>query len=225
MIFSITATSAIFDGSVLKHRRGPYVALDAQTHTVIAAVDNIAEGGKELFTFYQLLADAGLKLNYATIDGNTQQNKYLKKVWPEIVIQRCIVHVQRQGLSWCRQKPKRTDAKRLRTLFLKLSSVNTYTQAQDYLHRIERWDQRFGARIHATPEHGYVFSDLKRARSMLLKALPNLFHFIGNPDIASSTNALEGYFSRLKEQYRKHRGLSPRHRKHFFLWYFYLIRR
>lgn len=206
MIFSTTATTAIFDGSVIKHRRGPYVALDAKTHSVIAAVDNISEGGRELLAFYQRLADAGVMLTYATIDGNTQQNKYLRRVWPEIIIQRCVVHVQRQGLSWCRQTPKRTDAKHLRKLFLELSHVKTPAQIQQYLRRVELWEHRFGALIQHTPERGYVFSDLKRARSMLLKALPNLFHFIGNPEIASSTNALEGYFSRLKEQYRRHRG-------------------
>lgn len=224
-IFSSTATTVIFDGSVIKHRRGPYVALDAKTHTVITAVDNILEGGKELLAFYQRLAAAGVMLEYATIDGNTQQNKYLRTVWPEIIIQRCVVHVQRQGLSWCRQTPKRTDAKHLRKLFLELSHVKTPSQVQEYLRRVELWENRFGALIQHTPEHGYVFSDLKKARNMLLKALPNLFHFISNPEIASSTNALEGYFSRLKEQYRRHRGLSLNHRKNFFLWYFYLIRK
>ncbi|MEW5798322.1 MAG: hypothetical protein AB1728_04890 [Bacteroidota bacterium] len=209
----------------MKHRRGPYVALDAQTHTLIAATDNIVEGGRELLEFYQRLAHAGLHLKYATIDGNTQENKYLTKVWPEITIQRCFVHVQRQGLSWCRRKPKRTDAKHLQTLFLELSHVKTHRHIQEYLHRVELWEKRFGTPIQLTPGYGYVFSDLKRARSMLLKALPNLFHFITIPEIASSTNALEGYFSRLKQQYRKHRGLSPRHRKSFFLWYFYLIRK
>jgi len=224
-VFSTTSTSAIFDGSVLKQRRGPYVALDAQTHKLIAAVDNITEGGKELLAFYQHLASVGLDLKYATIDGNTQQNKYLKKVWPEIIIQRCIVHVQRQGLSWCRRKPKRTDAKHLQILFMELSHVKTFEQVQEYLRRVELWEQRFGTAIHLTPEHGYVFSDLKRARSMLLKALPHLFHFITTSEIASSTNALEGYFSRLKQQYRKHRGLSPRHRQNYFLWYFFLVRK
>jgi len=82
---------------MLTQRRGPYIALDAQTHSVIAAVDNIAEGGKELLEFYESLARAGIHPKYATIDGNTQQNKYLRKVWPDIIIQRCIVHVQRQG--------------------------------------------------------------------------------------------------------------------------------
>ena len=224
-IFSTTATSAIFDGSLLTKRRGVYVALDANTHTVITAAYDIAEGGRDLFDFYQHLAKAGLCLKYATIDGNTQQSTYLKNVWPAITIQRCIVHVQRQGLSWCRLHPKRTDAKHLRALFVDLSTIKTTAQMQHFVHRVEQWEQRFGMMIHRTPEHGYVFSDLKRARNMLLNALPHLFHFIDTPRVASSTNALEGYFSRLKEHYRRHRGLSLAHRRTYFLWYFYLVRK
>jgi hypothetical protein len=176
-IFSTTTTSVIFDGSILTKRHGVYVALDANTHAIITAAYDIAEGGKDLFNFYQHLAGAGLRPKYATIDGNTQQNKYLKNVWPTIIIQRCIVHVQRQGLSWCRLHPKRTDAKHLRTLFLDLSTIKTTAAVQHFVQRVEQWEQRFGTLIHQTPDHGYVFSDLKRARHMLLNALPHLFHF------------------------------------------------
>ena len=34
-----------------------------------------------------------------------------------------------------------------------------------------------------------------------------------NPEISRTTNALEGYFGRLKQKYRAHRGLSPAKRK------------
>lgn len=222
-VLSTSATSIIFDGSLLKKRRGIYVALDAHTHTVIAYAYNIVEGGKELSEFYHRLANTGLQPKYATIDGNTQQSKYLKQVWPGIIIQRCIVHVQRQGLSWCRLHPKRTDAKHLRVLFADLSTIKTNTDVQQYVYRVEQWENQFGATIHSTPNYGYVFSDLKRARTMLLNALPNLFHFIQTPDVVSSTNALEGYFSRLKGHYRRHRGISEPHRQNYFLWYFYLV--
>jgi len=204
-------------------RRGVYVALDAVTHQLILGAYDIAEGGKELFNFYCKLSEAGLTPKSATIDGNRPQMKYLEKVWPGILIQRCVVHVQRQGLSWCRLHPKRTDAKHLRFLFTDLSKIKTPQDVYHFLCRVDLWEQRFGEAIEHTPLHGYVFTDLKNARKMLLKALPDLFHFISNPHIASSTNALEGYFSRLKEHYRRHRGLSPRHRKNYFLWYFYLV--
>jgi hypothetical protein len=222
-IFHQTAKHIIVDGTMFWKRRGVYVALDALTHQLILGAYDIAEGGKELFNFYRTLSDAGVIPKSATIDGNRQQRKYLEKVWPGILIQRCVVHVQRQGLSWCRLHPKRTDAKHLRTLFIDLSTIKSRKDVRHFHHRVELWEQRFGIIIEQTPVHGYVFTDLKSARKMLLKSLPDLFHFISNPAIASSTNALEGYFSRLKEHYRRHRGLSQRHRKSYFLWYFYLV--
>jgi hypothetical protein len=224
-VFTTSASIIVFDGSMLDKRRGPYVALDGQTNTVIAAENDIAENGRELLPFYQKLLNAGITPEYAIIDGNSQETKYLKIVWPQIIIQRCIVHVQRQGLQWCRRRPKRTDAKHLRMLFLDLSSIKTIEQVQKYLQQVEQWEKRFGTRIRQFPERGPVFSDIKRARSMLLNALPSLFHFIADPRVPSSTNAVEGYFSRLKELYRSHRGLSRAHRRGFFLWYFYLVRR
>jgi hypothetical protein len=70
-----------------------------------------------------------------------------------------------------------------------------------------------------------VFSDLKRARSMLLAALPDMFRYLDDPMIATSTNALEGYFARLKQRYRQHRGLASHHRNAYFRWYLNLCPR
>ena len=177
---------------------------------------------QHLLKFYQQLAKDGLELQSATIDGNLQQIKALKKVWPNIILQRCIVHVQRQGLSWCRRNPKRTDAKHLRELFLNLTEVKSKQDAQRFTKAVYAWEKRFGSGIESSPNRGKVFSDIIRARSMLLKALPNLFHYLDNQNIDRSTNALEGYFSRFKEHYRLHRGLSKNNRYNYFKWYFFL---
>lgn len=83
------------------------------------------------------------------------------------------------------------------------------------------WEEKYGQFIEHRPEKGRVFSDIKRARSMLLRALPDMFHYLDNPDIARTTNGLEGYFSRLKSHYRQHRGLSKEKREKYFAWYFH----
>jgi transposase-like protein len=197
--------------------------MDAQDHHIIHGGYNIREGGKDLISFYRYLTAHGLHPESATVDGNTQQIKYLYAQWPLITIQRCVVHVQRQGLSWCRRTPKRTDAKHLRRLFLMLTDVHTEAQVNKFLHQVDVWEQRFGSSLSSSLNRGKVFGDVLRARSMLLKALPNLFHYVSNKDIVRSTNALEGYFSRLKEHYRRHRGLSLNHRTGYFQWYFHLV--
>ena len=100
--------------------------------------------------------------------------------------------------------------------------VKTKQQSEGFIRAVQTWDERFGRLINSSPNRGKIFSDLIRARSMLIKALPNLFFYLDDPNIARSTNALEGYFSRLKEHYRLHRGLSKHNRNNYFKWYFYL---
>jgi len=212
----------ILDGTFLKRPRGIYAVMDSETHKLLYAAVNVRESANDLLDFYSKLSQAGLCPESATTDGNTAQIKQLRLIWPEIKLQRCIVHVQRQGLSWLRRNPKRTDAKHLRELLLKLTEVKTKEESQRFIEGFYAWENRFGTGIESSPNRGWVFSDIIRARSMLMKALPNLFHYIDNPKIARSTNALEGYFSRVKEHYRLHRGLSKRNKKNYFKWYFFL---
>jgi transposase-like protein len=212
----------ILDGTFLKRPRGIYAAMDSETHKLLYADVNVRETASDLLLFYSQLSGAGLNPESATTDGNTAQMKQLKNFWPEIKLQRCIVHVQRQGLSWCRRNPKRTDAKHLRELLLKLTEVKTKDESLRFIKGFYAWENRFGTGIEFSRNRGWVFSDIIRARSMVIKAIPNLFYYIDNPKIARSTNALEGYFSRVKEHYRLHRGLSKTNKVNYFKWYFFL---
>ena len=215
----------ILDGTFLHQRKGVFVVMDAERFSVIHGAPDMAEGPAHLHPFCSTLAQHGLVPTSATIDGNPHLMRILRLLWPEILIQRCLVHIQRQGLSWCRQHPKRTDAKRLRAVFLKVMSISTASDCDRFLSQVHAWERRYGRRIARLPEKGWVFSDLKRARSMLLSALPDMFRYLDNPLIAKSTNALEGYFARLKQKYRQHRGLVQRHRDAYFRWYLHLCPR
>ena len=199
--------------------------MNASDHTILHGAYNVSEKPQDLGVVFQSLAEHGLSLKYATVDGNPALSQALQRQWPAIILQRCVVHIQRQGLSWCRRNPKRTDAKYLRKLFLDVTNIHSLDGREKFLQRVHVWENNYGTHIKTTPEHGYVFSDLKRARSMLLAALPNMFHYLNNPLIASSTNALEGYFSRLKQRYRQHRGLAIRNRYACFHWYLSLCSR
>ncbi len=157
-----------------------------------------------------------------TIDGIPAVFKVLKELWPNIIIQRCLVHIQRQGMSWCRRSPKRTDAKHLRRIFKDVCYIDNHQQKHQFIERFKNWEERFGCQIENQAETGKVFSDIVRARSMLLNAIPNMFHYLDNPKIPKTTNALEGYYSRLKQNYRLHRGLTKNKLYSYFKWFFYL---
>lgn len=212
----------ILDGTFLDRRKGVFAVMSAERRCVIYGAPEMAEGPAHLYPFCCALAQQGLTPRSATVDGNPHLMRILRLVWPKILIQRCLVHIQRQGLSWCRQHPKRSDAKHLRSLFLQVMSIQTVWQRDRFLSQLRAWERRYGTQIARSPEKGWVFSDLKRARSMLLTALPDMFRYLDDPNIATSTNPLEGYFARLKHKYRQHRGLARHHRDAYFLWYLHL---
>ena len=216
----------VVDGTYLQGRESSIVALmDAERNEVLAGAYGIKEGQSSMIRLCEALAQCGLSPVGITMDGNPFLYAGLRSVWPSAVFQRCLVHVQRQGLSWCRRNPSRRDARRLRKLFQQVSRIRSLAQRNTFISDWSDWEQRYGWRIAESPERGWVFSDLKRARSMLVRALPFMFTFLKHPNIAHSTNLVEGYFGRMKQQYRQHRGLAEINRKSYFDWYFHLRKR
>lgn len=216
----------MIDGTFLIGRTGILAVMDASFHKIIAGRYGIAENSSfQVKRFIESLQKAGLYPASCVSDGNPQVIRVIKELWPNIIMQRCLVHIQRQGLMWCRRFPKRTDSKLLRELFLQVVSITNQDECTNFLIQLYLWEKRYGSLIAMSKERGRVFSDIGRARSMLIKAIPDMFHYLDNPDILKSTNGLEGYFSRLKAKYRQHRGLSKDRRFNYFQWYFTICRR
>ena len=196
--------------------------MDAETNSIIAGQYGVSENAEsQLLSFFKPLIARGLKPVSCTVDGNRTAMRVMEELWPGILIQRCVVHIQRQGLSWCRIYPKTAAARGLRNIFLQVTGIRNEEEREGLLESIIQWEQKYGHYIEAQPEKGRVFSDLKRARSMLIKALPYMFRYLDNPGISFTTNGLEGYFSRLKSHYRQHRGLRKKKLNSYFNWYFY----
>ena len=214
----------LFDGTYLDRSSGLLVMMGVDSTTVAGAY-GLTERPRDLQQFFRSLAEQRLCPRSVTVDGNLHVIRALRGQWPTAIIQRCVVHVQRQGLMWCRRFPKRVDARRLRTLFLTVTAITTPAEKNIWLTQLASWEARYGARIAASRETGWVFSDLKRARCMVLKASPNLFHYLDHPEIPRTTNGLEGYFGRLKDRYRDHRGLARTNRSAYFQWYMRLCPR
>lgn len=215
----------VLDGTFMERPKGLFVAMNAEDYSVVHGVVDSTEGPRDLSRFCHAMIKRGARPKAAIINGNPHLTRTLRQFWPEIIIQRCLVHIQRQGLSWCRRNPKRTDAKHLRKIFLKVTAIHTTVERDRFLSQVHHWEDHYGGRIVMKPERGRVFSDLKRARSMLLTALPDMFHYLNDPRIPTSTNGLEGYFGRLKQRYRQHRGLAKHNHQAYFLWYFHLCPR
>ncbi len=93
----------IFDGTFLHRPKSIVVLMDGKTNTVISGIYDISENSeKQLIVFLKPLKERGLFPKSCTVDGNPQAIRVLRTLWPDIIIQRCLVHIQRQGLMWCR---------------------------------------------------------------------------------------------------------------------------
>ncbi len=218
-----TCKYLIFDGTFLHRPVSIITLMNAESNEVISGKYGVRENSDaHLLAFFRPLIEKGFAPVSFTVDGNPQVIRTIKTLWPDILIQRCLVHIQRQGLMWCRHKPRTTYARKLRDIFLQVTRIRTVLERDRFLKSVDRWENEYGEYIHIHPERGRVFSDVKRARSMLLKAMPDMFHYLDNQGIPFSTNGLEGYFSRLKRDYRQHRGLTKQKLNNYFAWYFYL---
>jgi transposase-like protein len=214
------------DGSYLLARKTAVVGIaDPVARCLVEGRYGIKEGERRMYDWCLKLREEGLMPKSITIDGLRQVQTLLEAVWPGVTIQRCLVHIQRQGLAWCRRDPHKAAVKRLRRLFEIVTHINSIDKRDQFIRQWLEWEEHFGKPIDSRPGRGKVFSDVKRARSLLHYALPNMFHYLDDLQIPNNTNWLEGYFSRLKSRYRQHRGLSGKNRNNYFSWYFYLCKK
>lgn len=213
----------MFDGTFLKRPDSIIILMNAKDHSVVASSYPVRENSlSQLKAFLVRLKERGLSLKSVTIDGNPHAIKAFRELWPGITIQRCLVHIQRQGLMWCRAKPGMELAKQLRELFLQTTYIGTHREKRIFIRDLIKWEKKYGDTVNSFPSDHKILSDLKRARSMILKALPDMFYYLNEKNIPFSTNGLEGYFSRVKWGYRNHRGLAEHKRVNYFKWYTFL---
>lgn len=211
-----------FDGTYFKHENCLMVLMDNATGKVVSSSYNDRENYACAHQLFEEMRCCGMQPVAITIDGNTSVLRALRAVWPDIIIQRCIAHIQRQGLAWLRRYPRIQASKDLRKILLRITAVKDAQGRKTFIEDFGNWEKQYSSFVLALPSRDKVYGDLQRARSLILHALPNMFYYLEDPCIAATTNKLEGYFSRLKEIYRKHRGLSKKHRQNYFAWYIFL---
>jgi len=184
-----------------------------------------SETYREIKEDLENLRNLGIGIESITCDGNKAILKAVRKVYPEIILQRCTVHVHRMTHIWLRIKPIHYASKDLKKLINLLPKVETYNDKLQFTRIFLQWYEANKAFVNEktinqkTQRWWYKHRNLRRASVMILKALPDLFHYIDNPKVPKSTNALESFFGHLKDTLSIHRGLSYKNRKAFITWY------
>jgi hypothetical protein len=217
--------NVIYDATYF-HKDGCLLNLmDATNQRIIAHRYVDRESFKEAFTWFAGLKDEGLDPEFMTVDGERSVTRAIKMVWPMAKIQRCLYHIQHEGMRWLRTHPKTQAGRELRVVLSRLSTIKTPEERDEFVEAYRSWVDKHEDSVRLLPRTVIAFKDLRRAIVLINNALPDMFHYIENKCVHPTTNALEGFHSRLKADYRRHRGLTKKHRIQYIDWYCYFKNR
>jgi transposase-like protein len=195
--------------------------MDATNQKIIAHLHVKKESFNEAYPWFMSLKLQGLYPMYITTDGERSVLRALKAVWPQAKRQRCLYHLQHEGMRWLRSYPKTEAGKALRTLLSGLSQIKTEAEKDSFVQAYSNWVNQYKVSVNSLPRTTVASKDLRRTMVLINNALGDMFHYLGDSRVHATTNALEGFHSRLKADYRRHRGLSKGHRIQFIDWYCY----
>lgn len=211
----------VFDGTYF-HRDGCLaIIMDAVRKRLLNNWYIQRESYSDVYPKLEESKQYGLNPIAITLDGHKPVTEAFITAWPHITIQRCLFHIENQGLMWIRSYPKSEAGKALRVILKSITSIHSQADKRAFLITYRHWLNKYTSFIHRLPKDSIANKDIKRTMSLINNALPNMFHFIKDQKIVSTTNLLESFYSQLKHQYRNHRGLSRQHKIAFLQWYCY----
>ena len=185
-----------------------------------------ASDEKEDEIIKDLQAFKRLRLNIVsfTTDGADDIIRAIKYAYPHTTRQRCVVHIERECLTWLTQHPKTAAGITLRRLACDISRIKTNNDRLYWIKMLNKWHEDYEEFIKQktvnkeTGELTYTHDSVRRAYIHLHRALPNMFKYIDDPVVPNNTNGLESFFGHLKDNLRIHRGMSVEHRNNFIKW-------
>lgn len=145
----------------------------------------------------------------------------IKNIYPEAIIQRCLVHINRQIRNYIWKNTINECGKELLwiTTFKTIRNAKIFNKSFDdwlenrgiYLNERSYWDNWWKRK------RWYTHRKLRQSRSHLLNARTNMFQNKIDPNIVDNTNELEWLISLLKTQIHNHRWMKKERLKNFII--------
>jgi len=195
--------------------------MDATNQKIIAHLYVKKESFKEAYPWFMTLWQQGLTPLFITTDGEQSIMRAMKLVWPQAKLQRCLYHLQHEGMRWLRTYPKTEAGKELRVILSRISQIRTIKERDRFIEEYYIWVNQYKDFVLSLPRTTVASKDLRRTMVLINNALADMFYYLEDRHVHATTNALEGFHSRLKTDYQRHRGLTREHRIQYLHWYCY----
>lgn len=173
------------------------------------------------------LLQLNIHIESITCDGHRAILKAIKLSCKEVILQRCVVHIERECKIWLTTNPKSIAGSELLRIIKKLSLIKQHHQSHEWIMEVYNWHERHKDFINeksyslSTQRYWFKHKLVRKAFVHIKNALPNMFQYLFNDRVPKSTNGLESFFGHLKSHLLLHRGLTKEHRKNFIKWYLY----
>ena len=211
----------IFDGTYFNRTNSLLLFMNDADNNVVSCCYVDSENYENTYKMAIKLKCLGVEPKSITLDGLKTVIEAVQDVWPKAKIQRCLYHIEHQGLMWLRRKPKTDAGRELRNIYKGITAIKTKKEKAVFTRKYRKFLKRHKAYIDRLSRKKVGYGDLKKATTLIDNAYKNMWHYLKDEKIPKTTNKLEGYISELKQQYGKHKGLSKRNRDNYFKWYCY----
>lgn len=225
LIKSKSNVHLLIDGTYFPNRLCLILYYDCDIQYVQLYRQTNQEKYKEIKEDLENLKKLGVDVYSVTCDGHKSILRSVAKVYPNVIIQRCLVHVKRQIKSYLSINPKLPASRELLAFSRRITRLKTVGQASVWIKEVDRWyrdnKQSIEEKVfnEETKRWWYKHKNLHQAWSHLSGALPHMFAYLNDAEIPYTSNELEGYFTHLKEKLTLHRGLRFDKKKNFIKWY------
>jgi hypothetical protein len=203
----------LLDGTYFEKENCLIVYYDVVEKEILYWRYTTSELAEEIEWDLRHLKNNGVNVIAAISDGGRAILKALNAVYPGIPKQRCLVHIQRMALLWLTQRPKYAAGKTLRALCFTINQIKNHEDAELWRETFLNWDEKHKDFLNeksytVSGKWWYTHKYMRKARRMIIGALPDMFHYLDIPILPKDTNRIDGgIFSDLKEHYRIHRGI------------------
>jgi len=211
--------------SILPRRCMLLIAGDSDSNRPVSWSPAARESYGSWSTFLLPLRQEGLAPSVVVCDAQRGLLKAIHEVWPDVLVQRCLIHVVRQSRVWLTRRPKTKAGWELLALVHDLVDIRTKRQKRKWIRAFRRWCRKYD-RFLKDRSYGfgkrwwYTHRKLRGVRSLLRNAIPDLFRFVTDPTVPRTSNHVEGGCnSRIKELIRCHRGISLTKKLALASWY------
>ncbi|KAA9042221.1 transposase, partial [Ginsengibacter hankyongi] len=132
-IKSKTQVHLLIDGTYLPNGLCLILYYDHDIRYVQLYRTSSQEKFREIYQDLKALKALGIEVYSVTCDGHKSILKAVAKVYPNAVIQRCVVHVKRQCRAYLSSKPKLQASKELLFISNQITGIKTQEQCSFWL--------------------------------------------------------------------------------------------